>query len=136
MLLRPNRKTKSLATQATELAFAVPQVMSHRLARMAMAGHAPSERDRKEFDLMVAEKNTAFAQSWLAMANQSLVANQALSASMLRTMCAPIGIGAPSFAAVLHQVHGATLGVLGHGLAPVHRKAVANAKRLARTKLR
>jgi hypothetical protein len=37
---------------------------------------------------------------------------------------------------VLNQVHGATLGVLGKGLAPVHRKAVANAKRLARTKLR
>ena len=29
-----------------------------------------------------------------------------------------------------------SLGVLGKGLAPVHRKAVANAKRLGRTKLR
>ena len=28
------------------------------------------------------------------------------------------------------------LGILGKGLGPVHRKAVANAKRLARTKLR
>lgn len=136
MLTRPNRKTKSIAAQATELAFAVPQVMTHRITRMAMAGHVPSKRDRKEFDLMVAEKNTAFAQSWVAMANQSLLANQALSASMLRTLCSPIGIGTPSFATVLSQVHGATLGVLGHGLAPVHRKAVANAKRLARTKLR
>jgi len=30
----------------------------------------------------------------------------------------------------------AALGVIGSGLAPVHRKAVANAKRLGRTKLR
>lgn len=136
MFTRPNRKSKSLATQAAELAFAVPQVVTHRVTRMAMAGHLPSERDRKEFDLMVAEKNTAFAQSWVAMANQSLLANQALSASWLRTMCSPIGIGAPSVATVMNQVHSATLGVLGKGLAPVHRKAVANAKRLARTKLR
>jgi hypothetical protein len=136
MPTRPQRKSKSLATQATELAFAVPQVMSHRLTRMAMAGHAPSARDRKEFDLMVAEKNMAFAQSWSAMASQSLLAHQALSASWLRTLCSPIGIGAPSVATVLNQVHGATLGVLGKGLAPVHRKAVANARRLARTKLR
>ncbi|HNW61816.1 MAG TPA: hypothetical protein PKJ32_02365 [Piscinibacter sp.] len=136
MFTRPNRKTKSIAVQAAELAFAVPQVVGHRITRMAMAGHLPSERDRKEFDLMVAEKNSAFAQSWVAMANQSLVAQQALSASWLRTLCSPIGIGAPSVSTVLHQVHGATLGVLGKGLAPVHRKAVANAKRLARTKLR
>ena len=136
MLSRPNRKTKSLATQATEMAFAVPQVMTHRITRMAMAGHSPSERDRKEFDLMLAEKHTAFTQAWVAMANQSLIANQALSASLLRSMCSPIGIGSPNFATVLNQVYGATLGVLGKGLAPVHRKAVANAKRLARTKLR
>jgi predicted component of type VI protein secretion system len=136
MFTRPNRKTKSLATQAAELAFAVPQVVTHRITRMAMAGQVPSARDRKEFDLMVAEKNAAFAQSWLAMANQSVMANQALSATWLRAMCSPIGIGAPSVATVLNQVHGATLGVLGKGLAPVHRKAVANAKRLARTRLR
>jgi len=136
MFTRPNRKTKSIAVQAAELAFAVPQVVGHRITRMAMAGHLPSERDRKEFDLMVAEKNSAFAQSWVAMANQSLIAQQALSASWLRTLCSPIGVGAPNVSTVLHQVHGATLGVLGKGLAPVHRKAVANAKRLARTKLR
>jgi hypothetical protein len=34
------------------------------------------------------------------------------------------------------QVQGAALGILDKGMAPVHRKAVANAKRLARTKLR
>jgi hypothetical protein len=34
------------------------------------------------------------------------------------------------------QLQHATLGILGKGLGPVHRKAVANAKRLARTKLR
>jgi hypothetical protein len=33
-------------------------------------------------------------------------------------------------------LHDAALAVLGKGLAPVHRRAVANAKRLARTRLR
>jgi hypothetical protein len=37
---------------------------------------------------------------------------------------------------VAAQVQSAALGVLGKGLAPIHRKAVANARRLARTKLR
>jgi len=41
---------------------------------------------------------------------------------------APTTIGA--------QLHGAMLGVLAEGMAPIHRKAVANAKRLAKTKLR
>ena len=78
---------------------------------------------------------SAFSTGGTALA-RGLIAQQALSASWLRTLCSPIGIGAPSVSTVLHQVHGATLGVLGKGLAPVHRKAVANAKRLARTKLR
>jgi len=34
------------------------------------------------------------------------------------------------------QMQNAALGVLGEGMAPVHRKAVANARRLAKTRLR
>jgi len=85
---------------------------------------------------MVAEKNAAFIESWNAMAVQTLLANQALAASFFKSFFT-VGQGkklsaAPSAA----QFRRASLKVLGKGLAPVHRTATANAKRLARTKLR
>ncbi len=130
------RKTQSLAARSAELAFAVPQVVAHRVMRMAIAGPTPSARDRKEFSRMSAEKTAAFNESWNAMAVQAMRANQALTASFFRSLWAPSLKGKPSAGAAVAQLQTAALGVLGKGLAPVHRKAVANAKRLARTKLR
>ena len=85
---------------------------------------------------MVAEKNDAFGESWRAMAAQAALANQALAASFFRSFLAAAAGKKPPAAATAKQLHKAALGVLGKGLAPVHRKAVANAKRLSRTKLR
>ena len=133
---RRTRKTMSLATQAAELAFVVPQVVAHRVARMAISGPSPSERDRREFQRMSSEKVTAFGESWNAMAMQAFHANQLLAASFLRAFWLPSPRGRPSANAVAAQLQGAALGVLVKGMAPVHRKAVANARRLARTKLR
>ncbi|GAC1537217.1 MAG: hypothetical protein NVS2B4_17470 [Ramlibacter sp.] len=132
MSSRPLRPTASIAQQAAELAFAVPQVVAHRMTRMAIAGPTLSPRDRKEFTRMVAEKNTAFASSWQAMAAQAVVANQALASSFMRSFWSPPQMPMHT----LTQVQNAALGVLGKGMAPVHRKAVANAKRLAKTRLR
>ena len=53
---RRARKTQSIVTQAVELAFAVPQVVAHRVTRMAIAGPTLSARDRKEFQRMGAER--------------------------------------------------------------------------------
>ena len=85
---------------------------------------------------MLSEKNTAFAESWNAMAAQAALANQALAASFFHSFLLATGGKRPSAAATASQLHKAALGVLGKGLAPVHRKAVANAKRLSRTRLR
>lgn len=136
MATRRTRTTHSLATKAAELAFAVPQVVAHRVTRMALAGPRLSRRDRKEFERMVAEKNSAFAESWQAMAAHAALANQALATSFFRSFLSAARGKAPSAAATANQLHKAVLGVMGKGLAPVHRKAVANAKRLSRTKLR
>lgn len=136
MASRRTRAKTSLALQAAELALAVPQVVSHRLARMALSGPRLSERDRKEFALMVAEKNAAFGEAWQAMATHGARANQALAASFFKSFLGVARGKRPSPARSVAQLHHATLGVLGKGLAPVHRKAVANAKRLGRTKLR
>ncbi len=126
----------SLAVKTAELAFAVPQVVAHRVARMALAGTEPSARDRREFSRMIAEKNAAFAESWIAMSTQAVLANQGLATSFFRSFFAAASGKQPSAVATATQVQRATLAVLGKGLAPVYRKATANAKRLARTKLR
>jgi hypothetical protein len=133
---RRTRKTQSIVTQAVELAFAVPQVVAHRVTRMALAGPTLSARDRKEFQRMGAEKTAAFGESWNAMTLQALRAHQSLAVSFFRSFWSPSLKGRPSASAVAAQWQSAALGILDKGMAPVHRKAVANAKRLARTKLR
>jgi hypothetical protein len=125
-----------LAIKAAELAFAVPQVVAHRVTRMATSGPKLSARDRKEFERMVAEKSAAFGDSWNAMAVQAVLANQALAASFFKAFLGVARGRKPSAARSAAQLQRAALGVLGKGLAPVHRKAIANAKRLRRTKLR
>ncbi len=130
------RVSPSLAWKAAELAVAVPQVVAHRMTRMALAGPTLSPRDRKEFQGMVAEKNAAFSAAWTAMAWQTAVAQQTLAASFLTSMLSAGRGRRPSAAAAATQWHNAAVGVLGKGLAPVHRQAVANARRLAKTKLR
>jgi hypothetical protein len=56
---------------------------------MAIAGPTLSERDRKEFNLMIAEKKTALAQEFQAMTTQTVRASQSLAASYLRSMWSP-----------------------------------------------
>lgn len=134
----PSRRTRhasSLVTKLAELSFVVPQVVGHRVTRMARAGKAPSARDKREFDLMVAEKMMAFGQSWSAMAFQAARAQQALALSLFTSMWLPTRRNR-SATALVAQIQRAAIGVLTKGVAPVHSKAVANARRLARTKLR
>lgn len=135
MRSRRIRKPSPLVTKMAELALAAPQVIAHRVTRMVIAGQTPSDRDKKEFALMVAEKKAAFGESWSAMATQAVRANQAMALSLFQSFWSPIR-RKPSASAVTAQIQRAALGVLSKGIAPVHRKAVANAKRLAKTRLR
>ena len=115
------RKNSSLTRQTAELAVAVPQVVAHRLTRMALAGPVPSARDRREFQAMGQEKVHAFCQSWFAMGWAATQMSQRGWMALLQ------GARVPMMDANV---------VLARGLAPVHRKATANARRLARTGLR
>ena len=119
--MKTRRRSRSLARQSAELAFAVPQVVSHRLTRLALAGAAPSARDRREFHRMGQEKVHAFWQSWFAMGWAMLQATQQAWMAALQ------GVRVPMID---------TQRILSQGLAPVHRAATANARRLARTRLR
>ena len=136
MPIRNPRKSRPLLALAAELAVATPQVVAHRMARMAMAGPQLSARDRKEFERMGAEKASAFSESWSAMSAQAMRAQQALGVSWLNAFWAPALKGRSSSRSLANQLADATLGVLDKGMAPIHRRAVANAKRLARTKVR
>jgi hypothetical protein len=134
--LRNTRSGTQLATQASQLALAVPQVMAHRLTRMALGGSAPNERDQAEFKRMSAEKMTAFSQSFTAMALYALKVQQEMSWALARSMFSPWLGSAPTFASSMRDMQGAALGMATAGLSPVHRTATANARRLAGTPLR
>lgn len=136
MTSRTKTQGHAMARKSSELATAAQQVVTHRITRMVMAGPLPSERDRTEFKRMVDEKHTAFAESWSAMTAQAYAANQALALTVWRTLCYPWLGGGATPGAMVTQMHTAGMGVLNKGLAPVHRTAMANARRLARTPLR
>ena len=132
MTARRRRRLHSLAVESMKLGLAAPQVMAHRLTRMALAGGSPSARDRAEFQRMGIEKILAANEAWNAMAMQALVENQKLAVSFVQSVWFP-WLRRPSAST---QLRNAALGVLGKGMAPVRRRAVANARRLRRTKLR
>jgi hypothetical protein len=130
------RNAKGVASKLIALSFAVPPVMAHRTARMALAGSKPSARDRKEFNGMVAEKQIAFTQSGMAMATQAMRAQQAWMASLATAMWAPWTMRSMSPLATMRRLQETSLAIANQGLAPLQRKAVANSKRLSRTRLR
>jgi hypothetical protein len=127
-MARRSRRSKSLAAQTVDLGFAVPQVVAHRLARMMMAGGSPSARDRRELQRMGTEKILAANEAWNAMAIQTVLENQKLALSLIQSIWFP-WVRRESAAM---QLSNAALDILGKGMAPVRRRAVANAKRLGR----
>ncbi|MDN3923280.1 polyhydroxyalkanoate granule-associated phasin [Roseateles violae] len=132
----PKRQTQSLslARKTAELSIAAPLVVSHRLARMAAAGANPSARNSAEFRRMFDEKTVAFSQAWNAMALQTLRANQAFASAAFRSLMFPWMKSPRSASALAASFQSATWGILAKGLAPVHGKAMANAKRLGRSR--
>ena len=126
--MRRIRRTKSLAAQTIDLGFAVPQVIAHRVARIMIAGGSPSARDRRELQRMGSEKILAANEAWNAMAVQAVLENQKLALSLIQSLWFPWA-KRPSAAM---QLSNAALDVLGKGMAPLRRRAVANAKRLGR----
>ena len=119
-----------VARHSLGLAFAVPEVMTHRLLRLWLAGPKPSARDRREFARMGAEKLPAFYASWHAMV-------LALYRANLRLACAPMWwlslYASPGQAPRRLAARGqrTALDVLGQGLAPLHRRAAATRRACA-----
>lgn len=133
------RKALRIGIQATEMMLAVPQVVSHRLGRLNAAGAGSSARDQREFQRMGAEKFAAFGESWTEMTLQMLKVNQQMLQAWTSVLSVPFhiptsAVARRSLTRAAAQMQGSALSVISSGLAPVHRRATANAKRLGRVK--
>ena len=117
------RRPRSLAAQSIDLGLAVPQVLAHRFARM----------DPAEFQRMGSEKLAAFQEAWGAMAMQAVLENQKLAFSLMQSFWFPWVRPRSSMA---RQLSDAGMSILAEGMAPVSRRAVANARRLGRSRRR
>ncbi len=130
-------KQLRLSRRSSELAAAVPQVVGARVGRMMRAGPVPTLRDQGEFYRMGAEKVAAFHESWWAMGAQMVAAQQQFGCWWLRTWW-QVALGGwtnpPSLQALgsraSQRLLNSMLDVGMRGMTPVHRRAVANAKRL------
>jgi hypothetical protein len=121
-----NAAGAKLAQQAFALSLAAPQVVAHRMGRMAVSTGSLS--DQAEFTRMGAEKVEAFVESWTAIWGAAWRAQQAMALQMVQSSLRAARPVWPTQQALSRHV----IDVMSDGLAPVHRRAAANAKRLGR----
>jgi hypothetical protein len=152
---RRSTNTRSI-TKMAELAIAAPQVIATRTARMAAARANPGAADRAEFLKMWTEKGQAFWESAFAMGVQMAKVNQeyarTAAVQWMRMWSTPWWFTAtapalgnltrlPRMAALVPvpsatQRKRAASRLVAAGLAPVHKRATANARRLAKGRKR
>ena len=143
-----------LALKTSEMMLASAHVIGHRTRRMASAGPLPNARDQREFKLMGQEKVDAAGKSARAIGRQVSHLNlrsgldawkdmlsaghAAMSVASSRTVGEAVRRQAILTRAVKRaggsasMLSHATVEVARRGLKPIHAKATANAKRLAR----
>lgn len=143
-----------VAIKTGEMMLASAAVIDHRTRRMHTAGSRPSARDRREFDVMRDEKLKVAGQSVQAMAAQFLTMDPLLWVRAYRQMLAVTAAMMSASAgrsitqlvarqarlvrtlsesiAPMLALSGATAQLAQRGLAPIHSRATANARRLGR----
>jgi len=130
------RAAAQLQRKSLAIGLAAPQVMAHRLARMALAGPQPNARDRQEFNGMVQEKQLAFTQAWWAIWQAAMQSPWTASWSAWQAMLSGRIPASPWGAWKLaEQVMAPSTQMLSAALTPIQRKAQANARRLSHTPL-
>lgn len=147
------RKTASIRKTA-ELAIAAPQVVAIRTARMLAAGANPNAADRAEFSRMSREKLEAVSESIFAVGSQIVRTQQeyARTAALQwwKLWTTPWQLAAyrplvqtlaprPQAAAAIalptpRQQQRAVGRLIEAAVAPVHKRATGNARRLGRAK--
>lgn len=121
-------KTLRLGRQVAEINAVVPGIVSHRLMRLAWAGVVPSRSDRTELSRMSSEKWQAASQSAVAMTAFAMQQQMAMAQSFMHAMWAPwMGMSHSSI-----PVTNPVAAMFSAGLAPYHRIATTNARRLGK----
>ncbi len=113
-----------------EIGAVAPVVIGYRLAGMARAGSEPSAKDRRELTRMGQEKADAWHEASLATGRRLFEANLAFAGLFWRQALG----GAFTPAAYTGWLARLGPGMLTAGLTPVHRRVVANNRRLARSR--
>ena len=137
-LARGMQTSLALTLTAAETAAATGAVMTTRLGLMGAAALDPTNADHAELGRMVPEKMLAFSQAGSALTREWLALNRNATDHMLelgRAMMSGrtaqpsdlIRLATRSVDHAANLVDAAT-----QALAPVHRKATSNARRLAR----
>lgn len=116
-----------------ELSLAAPAVATQRLSRLALAGTSWKPRDRREFAGMVQEKQMAFFQSWMAMSLEAARIQQQMWLTFAKPFMWPGPRAWPRAGALPQWRPDHLLRIASAGLVPVHRKALANSRRLTRS---
>jgi hypothetical protein len=130
-----------LATQSTEMLLASGEVIARRSQRMSAMGANPDAADRREMNRMVDEKVSAASESVQAMSMRAAGLYQASMVQWFdlanRQAAALLGIGSPPRASVdaaARKTMRAAAQITTAGLAPFHRHATGNAKRLRKAR--
>lgn len=146
-----------LALKTSEMMMASATVISHRTSRIAVAGVMPTLSDQREFTLMGQEKMDAATESAQAIATQIVNLNQEMGAlafnQMVQGATGMLSLAASrsiaqsntlqaklmhdamsTSACAASQLADSVARVAQHGLVPIHSRATANAKRLAKLK--
>lgn len=125
--MKRNDETLRLGRQVAEINTVVPSIVSRRVMRLALSGTSPSRSDRREMMRMNSEKWQAASQSAMAMAAFAMQQQMAIAQSFWQAVWTPwMGMPVGGTPAVSNPV----AGMLSAGIAPYHRIATANARRL------
>jgi hypothetical protein len=128
----------SLWLRWIEIGWAAPQVIAHRTQRMLRSGPFPAQVDRDEFRRMFDEKGEAWFESTLRMSTEMgkqwvAIATGAMQPWWLASPASsPAARWHSAWCGAVRRWARATPHIAQIGLAPVHRRATANARRLAR----
>jgi hypothetical protein len=137
---RNARRSRVLGTRLAELSLAAPLVIAARTTRMIAAGATPDAADRREMRRMGSEKVAAFSQGFVAMALRAQRMQFEWWLAALRPFFGAAWLfpwstpRSPGPRATARSLARSLEAIAGAGLAPVHRTAVANARRLSRRK--
>jgi hypothetical protein len=157
LMLNPFVLWIELAFKTGEMLIASAQVIGHRTGRMASAGVIPNLRDQREFTLMGQEKVEAAAESAQAIAVRLFGLNQQIMTLAFKQMTTGatgiLSLAASRSAAqsnrrqakLMHetvsnstsaasQLADTVVMVADQALKPIHSRATANARRLAKLK--